>query len=220
MLSVPFITERHAMATTTGSSPTRARSRINFHWRVVDIVIGAVLAVACGVAFWAWDTGSVAPTALLQAVLPGLQGLLGGVWLLAAVLVPLVVRKPGAAILGEIVAATVEALFGSVWGANDLLYGLVQGLGAEIIFALFLYSSWRLGTAMLAGAAAGVGLTILDLIIYYPGQSASFDLTYAGTSIISGALIAGLVSWLLVRALARTGVLSRFASGRTSRALV
>jgi energy-coupling factor transport system substrate-specific component len=212
------------MTATTGtpstSAPSPGRSRRSFRWRVVDIVIGAVLAVACGVAFWAWDTGSVVPTTLLQAVLPGLQGLLGGVWLLAAVLVPLVIRKPGAAILAEIVAATVEALLGSVWGANDLLYGLVQGLGAEIIFAIFLYSSWRLGTAMLAGAAAGVGLTILDLIIYYPGQSVSFDLVYGGTSVISGALVAGLVSWLLVRALARTGVLNRFAAGRTSRVLV
>lgn len=208
------------MTTTTDASQVPTKRRVTFHWRVVDIVIAAVLAVACGVAFWGWDTGSVVPTTLLNAVLPGLQGLLGGVWLLAAVLVPLVVRKPGAAVLAEIVAATVETLLGQAWGANQLFYGLVQGLGAEIIFAIFLYSSWRLGTAMLAGAAAGVGLTILDLVIYYPGAGIKFDLVYGVTSVISGAVIAGLLSWLLVRALARTGVLNRFASGRTSRELV
>jgi energy-coupling factor transport system substrate-specific component len=130
------------------------------------------------------------------------------------------VRKPGAAILAEIVAATVETLLGTAWGPDQLLYGLIQGLGAEIVFAAFLYSSWRLGTAMLAGAGAAVGLTILDLALYYPGQSPAFDLIYGVTSIISGAVIAGLVSWLLVRAVARTGALSRFASGRTSRELI
>ncbi|HEX4442905.1 MAG TPA: ECF transporter S component [Galbitalea sp.] len=199
------------------STPKRS---INFTWRVVDIVIAAVLAVACGVAFWAWDTGSVVPTTLLSAVLPGLQGILGGVWLLAAVLVPLVVRKPGAAILAEIVAATVETLLGTAWGPDQLLYGLIQGLGAEIVFAAFLYSSWRLGTAMLAGAGAGVGLTVLDLVLYYRGQTLAFDLIYGVSSLVSGALIAGLVSWLLVRAVAKTGALSRFASGRTSRQLI
>lgn len=195
-------------------------SKVNFRWRVVDIVIAAVLAVACGLAFWGWDTGSVVPSAALHALAPGLEGLAGGVWLLAAVLVPLVVRKPGAAVFAEIVAATVEFLPGSTWGANDLLYGLIQGLGAELVFALFLYSSWNLLTAMLAGAAAGVGLTILDLIIYYPRASIAFDLIYGVTSVISGAVIAGLLSWLLVRALARTGALNSFAAGRTSRALV
>jgi energy-coupling factor transport system permease protein len=209
------------MTTATSSTPTaRPKRRITFRWRVVDIVVAAVLAVACGVAFWAWDTGSVVPSAALHALAPGLEGLVGGVWLLAAVLVALVVRKPGAALFAEIVAATVEAILGSTWGANDLLYGLIQGLGAEVIFAIFLYSSWSLVTAMLAGAAAGVCLTVLDIVLYYPAAGPTFDVIYAVTSIISGAVIAGLLSWLLVRALARTGVLSRFAAGRTSRALV
>jgi energy-coupling factor transport system substrate-specific component len=208
------------MTTATSSTATKPRRRVNFRWRVVDIVVAAVLAVACGVAFWAWDTGSVVPSTALRALTPGLEGLAGGVWLLAAILVPLVVRKPGAALFAEIVAASVETILGSKWGAIDLLYGLVQGLGAEVIFAIFLYSSWRLVTAMLAGAAAGVGLTILDIVLYYPAAGPTFDVIYAVTSIISGAVIAGLLSWLLVRALARTGVLSRFAAGRTSRALV
>ena len=38
--------------------------------------------------------------------------------------------------------------------------------------------------------------------------------TYTISSIVSGAVLAGLVSWLLTRALARTGVLHRFAAGR------
>jgi energy-coupling factor transport system substrate-specific component len=208
------------MTLTERKAPGTFRRRFTARWRVVDIVIAAVLAVASGVAFWGWDALSAPLGKPLEALLPGFSGLLGGVWLFAAVLVALVVRKPGAALFAELVAATVEALLGNQWGPVTLLYGLVQGLGAELVFAVFLYSSWRVGTAILAGAAAGVGLAILDLPLYYPGASSTFDLIYGITSVLSGAIIAGLLSWFVVRALAETGALGRFAAGRTGKALV
>ncbi|MDQ1562878.1 MAG: energy-coupling factor transport system permease protein [Actinomycetota bacterium] len=204
--------------TITASTPIRRR--INFRWRVVDIVIAAVLAVASGVAFWGWDAAWTPLSRPLDALLPGLDSLLGGVWLFPAVLVALVVRKPGAALFAELVAATVEALLGTYWGASTLLSGLIQGLGAEIVFALFLYLSWRLGTAILAGAGAGLALAILDLIVSYPGSKPEFFVIYLVGSIISGAVIAGFLSWLMVRALAKTGVLNRFAAGRSFTTLV
>ena len=83
-----------------------------------------------------------------------------------------------------------------------------------MVFALFLYSSWRVWTAILAGAVAGVGGSIVDLIFYYPGSAASFVLVHTAAFALSGALLAGLVSWLIARALAATGALNRFASGR------
>jgi energy-coupling factor transport system substrate-specific component len=206
--------------TSTITAPTPQRRKISYRWRVVDIVIAAVLAVASGVAFWGWDAAWTPLSKPLEVLVPGFSGLLGGVWLFAAVLVGLIVRKPGAALFAEIVAATVEALLGNQWGAVTLLSGFVQGLGAELIFAIFLYSSWRVGTAILAGAGAGIGLTVVDLLLYYPGATAPFVWAYAATSIVSGALVAGLLSWLVVRALAETGALNRFAAGRTGKALV
>lgn len=206
--------------TTAPSTDLATRRRLIFRWRVVDIIVAAVLAVASGVMFWGWDQ-AWALGAPLEALIPGLSGLLGGVWLIPAVLVGLVVRKPGAAVFAETVAATVEALLpGNHWGAIDLFYGLVQGLGAEVIFALFLYSSSRAIVAILAGAAAGVGLGFLDLTLYYAGKSATFASIYVAASIISGAVIAGLVSWVIVRALVPTGALRRFAVGRTDRELI
>jgi len=90
----------------------------------------------------------------------------------------------------------------------------VQGLGAEVIFLLFLYGSWRLWVALLAGAASGAGMAINDFINSYPGASAAFKTSYGVCAVVSGAIIAGLCSWYIVRALARTGALARFASGR------
>ena len=62
--------------------------------------------------------------------------ILSGVWLIPAVLAPLIVRLPGAAILAETMAAAVSALLGSVWGLDTLMSGLMQGAGAELVFAL------------------------------------------------------------------------------------
>jgi energy-coupling factor transport system substrate-specific component len=201
----------HATISSTGLS-----SRV-LRWRVVDIVVASVVAVASGVVFWVWDIVSNPISGPVGTVLPGFQGIINGPWLFAGVLVALIVRKPGAALFGELVAAVVSALIGTQWGVATLLSGVVQGLGAEIVFALFLYANWRLVPALLAGAGAGVAESILDLLYWYPGSKAEFIVVYAITTTVSGLIVAGLGSWLLVRALARTGALSRFAAGREAR---
>ena len=55
-------------------------------WRIVDIVVAAVIAVAFGVVFIAWNT-VYAATEPLFAALPPAQALMYGIWLLPAVLV-------------------------------------------------------------------------------------------------------------------------------------
>lgn len=192
---------------TIADNPTLGR------WRTVDIVLGAVLAVAFGAVFQAWNLlwASLGPA---FAALPPLQGFMYGVWLVPAVLVPLVIRRPGAALLGEGVAAVASVLFGAQWGLVIVAYGLLQGIAAEAIFGLGLYRRWGLPTAVLAGAAAGAAAVLLDLALYYPDWAAGYQVLYAALVIPSSALVAGLGGWLLVRALARTGVLSAFPAGR------
>lgn len=183
-------------------------------WRVVDIVVASIVAVASGLLLALWNLGYDAITAPLAAVVPGLQALLYGIWLIPGVLVGLIVRRPGAALFGELLAATVSALIVSQWGLLTIESGLVQGLGAELVFAAFLYRRWSLPVAMLAGAAAGLAMAINDLILWFAGADTLFALVYTGAALVSGAVIAGLGSWLLVRGIARTGALSRFAAGR------
>ena len=154
------------------SEPTGGARRV-YRWRVVDIVVASVLAVAAGLVFVLWNIASNPIGASLGALLPGLQALLGGGWLFAGVLTALVIRKPGAALYGELVAATVSALVGNQWGVLTLESGLVQGLAAELVFAVFLYRVWNLPVAVLSGAAAGLALAVNDLILWYPGGGRS-----------------------------------------------
>ena len=194
---------------TTHDDPTAATAR----WRTVDIVVASAIAVAFGVVVWAWGYFWEAAKGAVTAFPPA-QGVMYGVWLAPAVLGALVIRKRGAAIYTELVAAIVSALLGTAWGLSVVAYGLLEGGAAEIVFAFALYRSWRLPTAILAGAAAGAAAALLDIVFYYESWSGAYQLSYTGVLVASSALIAGLGSWLLVRALAKTGVLSPFASGR------
>jgi energy-coupling factor transport system permease protein len=182
-------------------------------WRTVDIVLGAALAVAFGAVFQAWNLLWTAVSPAFVGV-PPLQGFMYGVWLLPAVLVPLVIRRPGAALLGEGVAAVASAIFGAPWGLLTIVYGLMQGGAAELVFAMGLYRRWGWAISLLAGAAAGAAAVLLDLVIYYPSWAAGFQVLYAALVIPSAAIVAGLGGWLLVRALSRTGVLSAFPAAR------
>lgn len=198
----------------TTASASSARRRIVWRWRVVDIVVAAVVGVAAGVVFFGWNYAYAIPGAALEALLPGLQALAYGVWLFAGVLGGLIIRKPGAALFTELVAASVSALIGNQWGPLTLVSGLVQGLGAELVLLAFLYANHRVYVAILAGAAAGVAGGVNDLILWYPGSDAAFAVIYTTSFALSGAVVAGLGSWLLMRALAATGALNRFAAGR------
>jgi energy-coupling factor transport system substrate-specific component len=185
-----------------------------FTWRVVDIVVASAIGVAAGLVFWVWNQFYQPATAPLEAALPGMQALLYGVWLFAGVLGGLIIRKPGAAIYVEIIAATVSALLGAQWAFLTLEAGLVQGLGAELVFLAFRYVNWSWFVALLAGALSGLAMALNDLVLWYPGADTAFGFTYSASAVVSGAVIAGLGSWLLARGLARTGALDRFASGR------
>ncbi len=90
----------------------------------------------------------------------------------------------------------------------------MQGLGAEIAFLIFAYKVWTWPVAMLSGALAGLAAGLNDWIFYYQGRVIGINLIYVACAVVSGAIIAGLGAWLIVKGLAKTGALSRFASGR------
>jgi energy-coupling factor transport system substrate-specific component len=182
-------------------------------WRTVDIVVAAALAVAFGVVFWAWNSVWEATKPIFAAVTPA-QYIISGVWLIPAVLGALVIRKPGAALFTELVAATVSAILGSQWGLDTLLSGAIQGAAAEFVFGATLYSQWSLGVAIAAAAAAAVGEWLHDMPVYYATLDLGQQLVIGVFMLLSAVVIAGIGSWFLTRSLVQTGVLAQFASGR------
>lgn len=199
---------------------TQVNPARSLNWRVVDIIVASILAVACGLVFVFWNSVGYAWFMAMDALTPGLGGIATGIWLAGGVIGALVIRKPGAAIYVETLAATVSAVFGSQWGPEALYSGLAQGLGVEIVFAIFLYRRFSLVVAMLGGIGAALGAFVLELFTSANiAKSLEFNLIYLACLIVSGAILAGALSYFTVKALAKTGALDRFAVGREQRAL-
>jgi energy-coupling factor transport system substrate-specific component len=183
-------------------------------WRTVDILTCAVLAVAFGVVFWAWNFvwESISPA---LAFYPPLSAVIYGLWLIPAVLAPLIVRKAGAGVFTEALAASISLLLGSQWGLTVLYQGLLQGLGGELPFAAARYRRFSLVQALAGGALAGVAGTLWDVFYWYPTADPwAFKVPYVAIAALSGAIVAGLGSKALVKAMLPTGVLDRFPAGR------
>lgn len=186
-------------------------------WRVADIVVASVIAVASGVIFWGWNTSYGFVSLAFVAFPPG-TALLGGLWLFPAVLGALIIRKPGAAMYCELVAAVVSALLGSQWGLAVMVSGLVQGLGAELVFGALRYRRWNLPTAMTAGLLSGIfaGITEAYILAYFAEYTAAMKLFHVGAMGISGVVIAGVLSFVVTRALAKTGALAALPSRKAN----
>jgi len=122
------------------------------------------------------------------------------------------------------VAALVSMLPGTEWGATVLISGVLQGLGAELVFAIFGYKAFSVAVAALAGALSAPlqwGFEVMSLPAGGGGWYAEWVLrdkvVYLGAMMLSGAVIAGVLGSLLVRALARAGALSAFPPGQEHR---
>lgn len=172
--------------------------------RLSDLLVTVLLSLVLGVVYHFW--GSVSK--LLDPLFIQADEMVYGMWFLASTLAFLLIRKPGVALIAEIAAAHVEVLFGSEWGIQLAVYGILQGLGAELIFAAFRYRKYSVGVAALAGIASALGSFILDIYYGY-ADYANWMLTYKyGLRAISSAVIAGYVAYALVKAIEATGVTS------------
>lgn len=196
--------------TTTYRSPVLSTAP-DTHWRTRDIVIAAVIGVAFGVVFWAWTiVWELAPIKALSTLALPLRDLGYAVWLVPAVLAPLIIRKPGAALFAELVAAGVSALLGSIWGVDTLLSGFVQGAAAELVFAFTLYRLWSFPILSIAAVASAAAAWLHDWQVYYLNIDVPFQLWRGLFMAISAVILVAGGSVALHRSLKRAGVLDGF----------
>lgn len=199
------------------NTPRTHKSTPQKSWRVVDIVVAAVLAAVCAVVFWAW-ANLLYPVATTAAVAyPPATGLIGGGWLIAGTLGALIIRKPGAAVFCELLAAMLEGFLGTHFGRTVVISGLLQGAAVELVFLLTRYRRFGLATAAAGGALAGLFMGVSENIMYNFEWARDQQVVYASLTTLSGAVIAGIVMWLVTRALQKTGVLNGLASGAARR---
>ena len=185
-----------------------------FKWQLKDLVLVVVLGVVFGFVYWAlvqaWNGLSIAmgPAGDLA------QHFLQGGWLLVAPLAVAITRKAGSGILAEIIAATMEFVFlGSPVGLVLLVAAVLQGLGSELPFAIGRYKKFGISRYAISGFLGaflvfwwsairsgwfGQEILILRLVIHCS----------------SGIILGGILAWMLVKAIKKTGVVDNYAIGR------
>jgi energy-coupling factor transport system substrate-specific component len=181
------------------------KSGWNFNYTTRDIVIIAVIAAITGVV----NTGVGNLWYLANTSLGPLGGaLLQGAFMWAYILAMWLVRKPGVALIVGVIEAATEILLGNAAGIGTLGWGITQGLAIEIVMAISNYQKFDMLTAILAGAAASQFGTLWTSIFYGWDPAYSKDVWMAvPINLISGAILSGLLGYLLSRAISKTGLI-------------
>jgi energy-coupling factor transport system substrate-specific component len=184
----------------TASEPT------SFVWTQREILIVAVLGAVFAVLYLGW----VQVWLIAQAFLgPVTMDVVMGFWFIVSIIAAAIIRKPGAALFSEMLAAGIQILLGSPAGLILLLTGFVQGAGAEAVFAATRWKRYTLPVLIAAGVGAAVFSFIYTWIRFNYGALAPGLLVLMfALRCLSGALLAGVLGHLIVEALYKTGVLS------------
>lgn len=175
-------------------------------WTLRETLIVAVLGAVFGVLYLGW----VQVWLIAQAIFgPVTMDVVMGFWFIVSMIAAAIIRKPGVALISEVLAAGVQILIGSPAGLILLLSGLVQGAGAEAVFAATRWRRYSLPVLMAAGVGAAVFSFIYTWIRFdYGTLEPGLLVVMFVLRCVSGALLGGLLAYLVVNALYRTGVLA------------
>lgn len=185
-------------------------------WTLRETLIVAVLGSVFGVLYLTW----VQVWLVLQALLgPLTMDVVMGFWFIVSIIAAAIIRKPGVALISEVMAAAVQVLLGSPAGLLLLLTGFVQGAGAEVVFAATRWRRYSVGVLMAAGVGAAVFSFAYTWIRFdYGSLAPGLLVAMFLLRLASGALLGGLLGHFIVKALYRTGVLTGLAIDRDGRA--
>lgn len=209
--------------TTTEPSPMGQASRPEnrrWRWTAADIAVGAALGVACGLVFWGFNFAYAWLSPLIGGILPGLASVLHPLWYFSGTLAVIILRKPGAAIYVNLVGSAAEMLLGNQFSVGFVFAAAaLQGLFAEIPFMVTRYRVYNLPISMVSGALVALEYGVYLMLFRYQGVAflSARGIVHMVSELVGGVLIAGVMSWYLYRAIAATGALDRFASGRAAR---
>ncbi|KRL97279.1 hypothetical protein FD50_GL001839 [Liquorilactobacillus satsumensis DSM 16230 = JCM 12392] len=176
-------------------------------WSLRDVIFLAIIAIFFGIIYQVWSYAYYALAA--TPLKPYANDLTLGVWIMAGPLAGILLKKIGATVIGELLAAAVEMLLFSSWGAATLISGFIQGIGNELGFAATGYKNWD-KTGLLFST---IGATIVTFIWdwFQSGYSAyhvSLLLTLLVIRFISIGFFAGVLVYWIKQLVEKTGLMS------------
>jgi len=187
-----------------------------FKWQLKDIIMVAVLGLVFAVVYLAILYAGIAVTAALTpfGLAPFGYEIFYGIWFMGATIAAFIIQKPGVALITEFLAAFIEFLMGNMGGPLVLISGLMQGIGAEIGFAMFRYRRYDMLSMCISGIMAAVVSFLWGFVQNaYAALSPGILAAMLAVRIISAVIFAGVISKLAGQGLARTGALKSYALG-------
>ena len=185
-------------------------------WELKDIIMMAILGVVFSAVYLAvFDGGMMLSTLLTPTGLSNFSfEIIYGVWFMAATLAAYIIRKPGVALVTEMLASAIELLMGNSGGLTVVLTGAIQGAGAELVFALFRYKKWDLASMSLAGMLSAVFIFIYELFyLNYIELAPTMLMAQLAVRFVSAIVFSGVICKLAGDGLAKTGVVKSYALG-------
>jgi energy-coupling factor transport system substrate-specific component len=175
---------------------------------IFETVFVTVVSSSFGVLFWGWTFVYDIFKPFLKVL--GLNYAIAGIWVISAILIARIIRRPGVAIAAALISAFIESLF-THWGLISMASGLMQGIGAELIFLVFLYRRWDVPVIILATLSSAGFSYFSDYILYdYARLSKTIILVQFISFQISALIFTAFLSTYLINRLKKLGVLNRF----------
>ena len=180
-------------------------------WTTRDLLVTAVI----GIVFGLIVAGAMNWSLILQAATTPLLGiaLSNSVFVMAGMTAPYIVRRPGAAIISELITGIVMSPF-TVFGFMTIMGRLMEGVVYELPFLVTRYRRYGWLPMTLGGIFGGTAFFIMSFPIYSAQN--------LGTGLVIGLVLINMTSCAVGVALARqisntiakTGALNGFAIGK------
>lgn len=178
-------------------------------WALRDVIFLAIIAIFFGVIYQLWSAAYYA-VAAIPGLNPFANDITLGVWLMAGPLAGVLLQKFAATTIGEVLAAVVEMLLFSSWGASTIISGFVQGIGSELGFAFTGYKNWdKIGLALsvITSTIVTFGWDLFNsgYLDFKPGMLVALFFI----RLVSVGLFAGVLVYFIKVLVAKSGLLKR-----------
>ncbi len=184
------------------------KKRKKYYFSTFDLVLMALIAGIGGVINGSFMYTFIQPFKPLFTFLGPVSWVpLSGLYVIWPIIIRLLIRKRGAATLYGLIQGFVEMLAGNRLGPWAILFAGMEGLLVDIGFELFKDKA-KLFSSLLGAALAN--LVAVEIYFFLFKMTSPFELSVGGLiAILSGMTFAGLLGWLIAKAIYNTGVIKR-----------
>lgn len=177
-------------------------------WKTKEVVVVAMVGAVIGVIFTLMDFIYMPLSSVLGVVF---MEVAFGIYMLSPLVPMYLVRKPGAAIFGALVAALVNLLLGSPYGVQLILANLLEGIAVEIGFAAITRHRGTFANFVLNGILGALFVFCRDFIMFYAMSFQSFMIPLLIVRVLSAVFVGWILTKLIAAALNKTGTTRGFA---------